>query len=55
VAAHCGGNARAVANYVQEVEAAFARYLTDRAEVYATERRWPDAPFWRRRSGLSGS
>ena len=28
----------------------FRDYLTTRQSYYASERRWPDAPFWRRRS-----
>jgi flavin-dependent dehydrogenase len=39
----------AIAAYARAVHVRFARYLQRRSEAYAEERRWPEAPFWRRR------
>lgn len=36
--------------YADRVAARFEDYLANRAHLYALERRWPDAPFWRRRA-----
>jgi flavin-dependent dehydrogenase len=44
------GEDDALAVYAQQVEGEFTRYLRDRHQVYARERRWSDAPFWRRRA-----
>ena len=40
-------------SYADRVRARFAQHLTDRAALYASERRWPDAPFWCRRQVAS--
>jgi flavin-dependent dehydrogenase len=45
------GEEHALAAYAREVEGEFTRYLRDRHQVYARERRWADAPFWSRRAG----
>jgi flavin-dependent dehydrogenase len=45
------GEEDALAVYAGEVEGEFTRYLRDRHQVYARERRWANAPFWRRRAG----
>jgi flavin-dependent dehydrogenase len=36
--------------YAALLQAEFAHYLSVRAEIYNQETRWPDAPFWARRS-----
>ncbi len=38
--------------YAERVERSFAYFLRTRAEVYAQEHRWPDAPFWSKRRRL---
>lgn len=38
------------AAYESALSADFDTYLTTRTRYYAQERRWPDAPFWRRRA-----
>lgn len=43
------GQAGALARYGERVESDFERYLEMREVHYATERRWPQAPFWHRR------
>jgi len=40
----------ASARYEAEWDDRFRDYLASRQLYYATERRWPDSPFWRRRS-----
>jgi flavin-dependent dehydrogenase len=35
--------------YAQGIAREYAAYLLNRKTYYALERRWPDAPFWRRR------
>jgi flavin-dependent dehydrogenase len=37
-------------SYTERVAARFQDYLANRAHLYSLERRWPDAPFWRRRA-----
>jgi flavin-dependent dehydrogenase len=58
VTGHAGGLAMAhwlfgrpepVRDYERWLDAEFDHYLTQRRRYYALERRWPDAPFWRRR------
>lgn len=44
-----GGDGTAPLHYAEAQSAGFARYLEARLGHYATERRWPDEPFWRRR------
>jgi flavin-dependent dehydrogenase len=43
------GDSDALSAYAREVTREFARYLGERRFFYARERRWPEAPFWRRR------
>jgi flavin-dependent dehydrogenase len=43
------GARQAFADYDRAVQVEFAGYLRTRAGYYRQERRWPDAPFWRRR------
>jgi flavin-dependent dehydrogenase len=48
-AALCEGDRSAAQSYCDEISKEFARYMATRHRYYAAERRWPDAPFWRRR------
>lgn len=48
------GDAAALPAYGERVRAGYARYLWLRHAYYAAERRWPDAPFWRRRHANAG-
>ena len=48
-AALCEGDRSAAQSYREDVSKEFAQYLATRYRYYATERRWPDAPFWRQR------
>ena len=43
------GEADALAAYADELEPVWGAYRFHRAAFYGAERRWPDAPFWRRR------
>jgi flavin-dependent dehydrogenase len=45
------GDRDALAAAAARREAAWLGYLGQRSRYYAMERRWPDAPFWRRRGG----
>ncbi len=38
--------------YADEVEARFADYLANRAQLYAQEQRWPERPFWQAVTGV---
>jgi flavin-dependent dehydrogenase len=49
IAAFSAGQGDALARYVAGLEASATVYAETRQRVYALERRWPDAPFWRRR------
>jgi 2-polyprenyl-6-methoxyphenol hydroxylase-like FAD-dependent oxidoreductase len=44
------GRPPGLAQYAALVQAEFEHSLSIRAEVYSTETRWPDAPFWARRN-----
>jgi flavin-dependent dehydrogenase len=44
------GDVQAIGDYARQGEADYAAYLRDRGAVYGREHRWPDSPFWRRRS-----
>ena len=46
---HLGGRRDAAREYAAHLDRAFAQYLLMRHERYLAERRWPRAPFWRRR------
>ncbi len=43
------GDDDALEIYAQGIARQYAAYLLNRKSYYALERRWPDAPFWRRR------
>lgn len=45
------GDEGAINRHTQHLEAIYDAYLAHRRGVYAAERRWRDAPFWRRRQG----
>jgi flavin-dependent dehydrogenase len=45
----CRGDRLAAPEYGHELDKAFSEYLVTRYRYYAAEKRWPDAPFWRRR------
>lgn len=51
IEAHLDGEAGALSRYAAIVAARYRDYLVERARFYGVERRWPDAPFWRRRQG----
>jgi len=41
-----------LSGYAELIDHTFAQYLIACHDRYATERRWPDSPFWRRRHRL---
>jgi flavin-dependent dehydrogenase len=43
------GSGEAISRYASIVSRRYRDYLVERARYYGAERRWPDAPFWRRR------
>ncbi len=47
-----GGRPDALSGYAELIDHTFAQYLIACHDRYATERRWPDSPFWRRRHRL---
>lgn len=51
VAALCQGDHSATQAYQTDIDTAFAEYLEIRQRYYASEQRWSEAPFWRRRQG----
>ena len=51
VSAHLRDEVGAIERYSGRLRAAFADCATMRLDVYRAERRWPDAPYWRRRHG----
>lgn len=53
ILAALGGDEGAFGNYAATIAAEFDDYLRQRRAYYATETRWPDAPFWRRRHAAS--
>jgi flavin-dependent dehydrogenase len=52
VSSHLRGDFGAIEAYTGRLRAAFADYSAVRLEIYRAERRWPDAPYWRRRHEL---
>ncbi len=50
IAAAAGRRAPPPWTYTERVTARFEDYLANRAYLYGLERRWADAPFWRRRA-----
>lgn len=53
VVAHLGGDAGAVDGWARAHASAVDGYLQTRSAIYGSERRWPAAPFWRRRHGVT--
>ena len=51
VSAHLRGEAGAIERYTGRLRAALADYSAMRLDLYRAERRWPGAPYWRRRHG----
>lgn len=49
VSRYLGGDALAINRFCGDMEHIFSEYLGTRAGYYATEQRWADALFWRRR------
>jgi flavin-dependent dehydrogenase len=49
IAAFSAGRTDALARYVAGLGTSAATYAEARRRVYSLERRWPDAPFWKRR------
>lgn len=47
--AHLDGDSTALTAYAQTLAEAVTQFLADRANVYGSERRWRDLPFWERR------
>lgn len=52
-AAACEGDTATAAAYSASVGRIYADYRSRFAAVYGHERRWPDAPFWARRSAVA--
>jgi flavin-dependent dehydrogenase len=44
------GDGRSLTLYQETIRSIFEAYRTKLSAVYATEKRWPDAPFWQRRN-----
>jgi hypothetical protein len=55
ITAHLSGDEAALGRYSAEVGERFKTYLVERSAVYATERRWWELPFWKRRRGLAAA
>ncbi|MDQ5824943.1 MAG: tryptophan 7-halogenase [Chloroflexota bacterium] len=53
VEAHLSGDPQAPDGYSARLGAVYNAYLKNRLFYYSYERRWPDRPFWRRRTGNS--
>lgn len=53
VDSHLSGKELSLTQYQQATRAIFDAYSRKLAATYAAERRWPDAPFWQRRSSLN--
>ncbi len=45
------GNAAAIQEHAMRIGRIWHAYLAHHRTYYAMERRWPDAPFWQRRTG----
>lgn len=50
---HLAGDAAALPAYAQGIARSYEIYRSMQAAYYRVERRWPDAPFWRRRHEAS--
>lgn len=55
IADRLAGDDDAFGAYERRAIAELTRFLADQARFYAMERRWPDAPFWRRRHARAPS
>jgi hypothetical protein len=53
-AALCESDRSESDGYREDISKAFAQYLATRHGYYSAERRWPDAPFWRRQRLSTG-
>jgi flavin-dependent dehydrogenase len=53
--AYFDGDRQATRNYRATRELVYLKYLSDRALVYGMELRWPQAPFWKRRSAYQAT
>ncbi len=53
ISAQLAGDAAALANYAARLTLAYDQYSMMRQAFYRAEIRWPAAPYWQRRSGLS--
>jgi len=51
---YLSGETAAIAHFSQDLEAIFSEYIATRAGYYATEQRWADSLFWRRRHTSTG-
>jgi flavin-dependent dehydrogenase len=49
------GGPSATEAYSRDRHESFDRYLVTRTQYYRVEKRWPDAPFWRRRQASQGA
>jgi flavin-dependent dehydrogenase len=49
ISGHLRGEVGAIDRYTRRLRAAFDDYSAMRLDLYRAERRWPDAPYWRRR------
>jgi flavin-dependent dehydrogenase len=52
VAARLDGDSSAPAAYATHVDSVYAAYRRHLTEFYSLESRWPDRPFWRRRTAV---
>src|SRR5438874_708702 len=50
IASHLGGDVTAIESYATELATRFSRDLVRRRDTYRHEQRFPDSPFWARRS-----
>ena len=52
IAEHLAGNPSTLQSFASQLRAEYDHYRMVRAGYYQIERRWPQAPFWRRRHTL---
>jgi flavin-dependent dehydrogenase len=55
VARGLGSGFENASDYAERVAGRFGAYRAERSDFYASESRWPDAPFWRRRREAAGA
>lgn len=53
IANYLSGNKRAIQQFIQSVVFEYKQYLSERAEYYQLEQRWPDHPFWQTRQAVN--